>query len=67
MILCSNLEFSLFCIFSDLPAPVAASVNPDSPTKELESILEDLLGLGQEVSTVSVGLCAKITETLNKA
>ncbi|XP_026201866.1 leupaxin isoform X1 [Anabas testudineus] len=35
-------------IYSDLPAPVAASLEPDSPTKELESILEDLLGLGQE-------------------
>ncbi|XP_029005103.1 leupaxin isoform X2 [Betta splendens] len=35
-------------VYSDLPAPVAAPVSPDSPTKELESILEDLLGLGQE-------------------
>ncbi|XP_035509928.1 leupaxin [Morone saxatilis] len=35
---CSN-------VYSDLPAPVAAS--PDSPTKELDSILQDLMGLGQ--------------------
>lgn len=55
----------MFLAFSDLPAPVAASLEPDSPTKELESILEDLMGLGQEVNTVSAGLCAKITETLN--
>ncbi|XP_026161199.1 leupaxin [Mastacembelus armatus] len=34
-------------VYSDLPAPVAASLDPDSPTKELESILKDLMGLGQ--------------------
>ncbi|CAG5861512.1 unnamed protein product [Menidia menidia] len=32
---------------SDLPVPVAASLTPESPTKELESILEDLMGLAQ--------------------
>nr|XP_020462706.1 leupaxin-like [Monopterus albus] len=37
---CSN-------VYSELPAPVAASLEPDSPTKELDSILEDMLGLGQ--------------------
>ncbi|KAK5870187.1 hypothetical protein PBY51_024842 [Eleginops maclovinus] len=35
-------------VYSDLPAPVAASPTPDSPTKELDSILKDMLGLGQE-------------------
>ncbi|XP_076582856.1 leupaxin [Chaetodon auriga] len=35
---CSN-------VYSDLPAPVAAS--PDSPTEELDSILQDLMSLGQ--------------------
>ncbi|XP_070817391.1 leupaxin [Chaetodon trifascialis] len=35
---CSN-------VYSDLPAPVAAS--PDSPTEELNSILQDLMSLGQ--------------------
>ncbi|XP_034079530.1 leupaxin isoform X2 [Gymnodraco acuticeps] len=38
---CSN-------VYSDLPAPVAASPTPDSPTKELDAILQDMLGLGQE-------------------
>ncbi|XP_070688976.1 leupaxin [Pempheris klunzingeri] len=37
---CSN-------VYSDLPAPVAASMNYDSPTKELDSILQDLMSLGQ--------------------
>lgn len=37
---CSN-------VYSDLPAPVEASVEPDSPTKELDSILQDLMGLGE--------------------
>nr|XP_019936298.1 PREDICTED: leupaxin-like [Paralichthys olivaceus] len=35
-------------VYSDLPAPVAASVEPDSPTKELDSILQDLMSLGEE-------------------
>ncbi|GLD50229.1 leupaxin-like protein [Lates japonicus] len=34
-------------VYSDLPAPVAASLPPDSPTKELDSILQDLMGLGE--------------------
>ncbi|TDH08469.1 hypothetical protein EPR50_G00098120 [Perca flavescens] len=33
--------------YSDLPAPVAASLTPDSPTKELDAILQDMLGLAQ--------------------
>ncbi|XP_037624770.1 leupaxin [Sebastes umbrosus] len=33
-------------VYSDLPAPVAASPTPDSPTKELDAILQDMLGLG---------------------
>ncbi|KAM6939212.1 leupaxin [Lycodopsis pacificus] len=37
---CSN-------VYSDLPAPVAASLTPDSPTKELDAILQDMLVLGQ--------------------
>lgn len=36
---CSN-------VYSDLPAPVAASQTCDSPTKELDAILQDMLGLG---------------------
>lgn len=34
-------------VYSDLPAPVAAPVHPDSPTKELDSVLQDLMGLAQ--------------------
>ncbi|XP_042338694.1 leupaxin [Plectropomus leopardus] len=34
-------------VYSDLPAPVAASPTPDSPTKELDAILQDMMGLGQ--------------------
>lgn len=37
---CSN-------VYSDLPAPVAASSNPSSPTRELDSILQDLMGLAE--------------------
>ncbi|XP_054458978.1 leupaxin [Anoplopoma fimbria] len=36
-----------FNVYSDLPAPVAASLTPDSPTQELDAILQDMLGLGQ--------------------
>ncbi|KAK2907806.1 leupaxin isoform X1 [Channa argus] len=48
-------ENDIICssIYSDLPAPVAASLSSDSPTKELESILADLMGLGQEDSVSS--------------
>ncbi|XP_047442101.1 leupaxin [Mugil cephalus] len=35
-------------VYSHPPAPVAASLEPQSPTLELESILQDLLSLGQE-------------------
>lgn len=38
---------------SDLPAPVAASLHADSPTKELDSILQDLMSLESGVSTIS--------------
>uniref|UniRef100_A0A3P9P449 Leupaxin n=1 Tax=Poecilia reticulata TaxID=8081 RepID=A0A3P9P449_POERE len=34
-------------VYSDLPAPVAAALPPDSPTLELESILQDLMGLAE--------------------
>lgn len=34
-------------VYSDLPPPVAASPAPDSPTKELDAILQDMMGLGQ--------------------
>ncbi|TKS74539.1 Leupaxin [Collichthys lucidus] len=37
---CSN-------VYSDLPAPVAASTNSSSPTQELDSILQDLMTLGE--------------------
>ncbi|XP_037530619.1 leupaxin [Nematolebias whitei] len=37
---CSN-------VYSDLPAPVPASLDPDSPTQELNSVLQDLMGLAQ--------------------
>lgn len=53
----SNLLMSilLFSGSSDLPAPVAASSDPDTPTKELDSILQDLMGMGEGegVSTLS--------------
>ncbi|XP_041862867.1 leupaxin [Melanotaenia boesemani] len=39
--------------YSDLPAPVAASPTLDSPTQELDSILQDLLGLAQGDSVPS--------------
>ncbi|XP_041646729.1 leupaxin [Cheilinus undulatus] len=35
-------------VYSDLPAPVAASPTPDSPTRELDLILEDFMTLGEE-------------------
>ncbi|XP_062280669.1 leupaxin isoform X1 [Scomber scombrus] len=34
-------------VYSDLPAPVAAPLNSDSPTQELDLILQDLMGLAQ--------------------
>ncbi|XP_008291470.1 leupaxin isoform X1 [Stegastes partitus] len=34
-------------VYSALPAPVAASSDADSPTQELESILQDLMGLAE--------------------
>ncbi|XP_053177947.1 leupaxin isoform X2 [Scomber japonicus] len=34
-------------VYSDLPAPVAAGRNSDSPTQELDFILQDLMGLAQ--------------------
>ncbi|XP_017262606.1 leupaxin [Kryptolebias marmoratus] len=34
-------------VYSDLPAPVPASDDPDSPTQELDFILQDLLGLAE--------------------
>ncbi|XP_039985468.1 leupaxin isoform X2 [Xiphias gladius] len=37
---CSN-------VYSELPAPVAASSDPESSIKELDSILQDLMGLGE--------------------
>nr|XP_029135851.1 leupaxin-like isoform X2 [Labrus bergylta] len=40
-LVCSN-------IYSDLPAPVAVSPTPSSPTQELESILQDLMSMGEE-------------------
>lgn len=41
-----------FCfVYSDLPTPVAVALPPDSPTQELDSILEDLMGLAEGVST----------------
>ncbi|KAF7657871.1 hypothetical protein LDENG_00021080 [Lucifuga dentata] len=36
-------------VYSDLPHPVALSINPTSSTAELDSIMQDLLGLGQGV------------------
>lgn len=44
----------LFLAFSHPPAPVAASLEPDSPTQELDSILQELMSLGQEVSPESM-------------
>ncbi|TNN60688.1 Paxillin [Liparis tanakae] len=54
---CSN-------VYSDLPAPVAASLTPDSPTKELDDILQDMLGLGQE-SPVSSPTPPPLTQKLS--
>uniref|UniRef100_A0A8C7YQU2 Leupaxin n=1 Tax=Oryzias sinensis TaxID=183150 RepID=A0A8C7YQU2_9TELE len=34
-------------VYSDLPPPVQAFLDPDSPTQELESVLQDLMGLAQ--------------------
>ncbi|KAK5616238.1 hypothetical protein CRENBAI_015146 [Crenichthys baileyi] len=34
-------------VYSDLPAPVAAALPPDSPTQELDAILQDLMGLAE--------------------
>ena len=48
--------------FSDLPSPVAASGEPDSPTRELDSILQDMMSLGEWVSKVPF---AKIIEKGN--
>ncbi|XP_029356109.1 leupaxin [Echeneis naucrates] len=47
----SKKENSSACsnVYSDLPAPVAASVESDSSTKEMDSILQDLMGLGEGV------------------
>lgn len=56
--------FASLSLFSDLPAPVAAYQEPDSPTKELDSILKDLMDLG-EGSAVSASAHFKINETLN--
>lgn len=43
--------FKLYCSvsFSELPAPAEASSNSSSSTNQLDTILEELLGLGQEV------------------
>ncbi|XP_029988717.1 leupaxin [Sphaeramia orbicularis] len=38
---------SSFNVYSELPAPVAATSGDISPTKELDSVLEDLLGVAQ--------------------
>ncbi|KAG7513401.1 hypothetical protein JOB18_006909 [Solea senegalensis] len=32
-------------VYSDLPSSVAAFSNPDSPTKEMDTVLQDLMGL----------------------
>lgn len=34
-------------VYSDVPTPVPAFVEPDSPTQELDSILQDLMGLAE--------------------
>lgn len=34
-------------VYSDLPAPVAAALPPDSPTQELDSILQEMMGLAE--------------------
>ncbi|XP_034555453.1 leupaxin [Notolabrus celidotus] len=51
-------------VYSDLPAPVAASSPPGSPTLELESILQDLMSLGEgdpESSTAPPPLTQKLS------
>lgn len=51
--------FQLYCYvsFRKLPAPADASVNPSSSTNELDTILEELLGLGQKVCAHYVSGC----------
>ncbi|XP_059196646.1 leupaxin [Centropristis striata] len=51
-------------VYSDLPAPVAAAPTPDSPTRELDAILQDMMGLGQEdpvPSTIPPPLSQKVS------
>lgn len=40
-------------------------MDPDTPTKELDSILQDLMGMGEGagVSTLPPIVCPKMTET----
>lgn len=51
--------FQLYCSvsFSEMPAPADASANSNSSTEELDSILEELLGLGQKVCARSSSGC----------
>lgn len=51
--------FQLYCYvsFRKLPAPADASVNPSSSTNELDTILEELLGLGPKVCAHYVSGC----------
>lgn len=43
-----------FLPFSDLPPPVAATTNASSSTNELDSILNDLLLLGEKKVSLKV-------------
>lgn len=58
--------FQLYCLvsFSELPAPADASANSSSSTNELDSILEELLGLGEEVCAHSASGCFGIIQHL---
>lgn len=54
--------------FSDLPPPVAATppTNPSSSTDELDSILEDLLGLGKKEVSLKVDVSKEVIKSFKK-
>lgn len=53
---------------SDLPPPVAATppTNPSSSTDELDSILEDLLGLGKKEVSLKVDVSKEVIKSFKK-
>ncbi|KAG7283652.1 hypothetical protein CRUP_020425, partial [Coryphaenoides rupestris] len=49
-------------VYSDLPSPVAAALSPDSASKELDDIMQDLLSLSQGVPSSPVSIPPPLTE-----